>query len=78
MNLLHSCKKAAELITQAEDAPLGTLDKIRLKLHLSMCGNCSNVKDQITQIGKMMRSTYEEETVMPKAKRPNGNSRKKG
>ena len=59
MNLLRSCKIAAELITLAQDEPLSTLDKLRLKLHFSMCGNCRNVEQQIAQIGLLMRSPLE-------------------
>ena len=47
MNLLHSCRKAAELLSQRMDEPLGWLDSLRLRVHLSMCGNCSNVEDQL-------------------------------
>ncbi|MHB1200090.1 MAG: zf-HC2 domain-containing protein [Polaromonas sp.] len=65
MNLAYSCKKAAELITLAQDEPLGTLDELRLKIHLSMCGNCRNVEQQIAQIGVMMRSPYECQNSSP-------------
>lgn len=65
MNLLRSCKKAAELITQAQDEPLSTLDKLRLKLHVSICGNCSNVEQQIAQIGLLMRNPLEDEDPSP-------------
>ncbi|MDH5538958.1 MAG: zf-HC2 domain-containing protein [Rhizobacter sp.] len=47
MNLLHSCRKAAELLSQRMDEPLGWVDSLRLRMHLSMCGNCSNVEDQL-------------------------------
>jgi predicted anti-sigma-YlaC factor YlaD len=66
MNLLHSCRRAAELITLAQDEPLGALDKLRLKIHLSMCGNCRNVEQQIAQIGAMMRTPFECEDPSPK------------
>lgn len=66
MNLLHSCRRAAELITLAQDEPLGALDKFRLRIHLSMCGNCRNAQQQIAQIGAMMRTPYECEDPPPK------------
>ena len=59
MNITYSCKKAAELISLAQDEPLGALDKFRLKIHLSMCGNCRNVEQQIAQIGVMLRTPFE-------------------
>lgn len=63
MNLTHSCKKAAELISLAQDEPLGAIDKLRLKIHLSMCGNCRNVEQQIAQISEMMRIPFEFENA---------------
>lgn len=65
MNLLRSCKKAAELMTLAQDEPLSTLDKLRLKLHVSICGNCRNVEQQIAQIGMLMRNPLEGEDAPP-------------
>lgn len=47
MNLMYSCRRVAELLSQRLDEPLGLLDEMRLKLHLSMCGNCSHVADQL-------------------------------
>ena len=47
MNLMYSCRRVAELLSQRLDEPLGLLDELRLKLHLSMCGNCSNVATQL-------------------------------
>lgn len=55
--ILYSCRKAAELITRSQDERLGLLDRVRLKVHLSMCGNCANVDRQISQMSKMMRET---------------------
>jgi predicted anti-sigma-YlaC factor YlaD len=53
MTFLHSCQKAAELISQSLDEPLDLVDKLRLRVHLSMCGNCRNVQDQLNLIHKM-------------------------
>lgn len=50
MNLMYSCRRVAELLSQRLDEPLGLLDEMRLKLHLSMCGNCSHVADQIEAV----------------------------
>ena len=78
MNLMHSCRQAAELLTRARDEPLPALDKLRLKLHLSLCGDCRNVEDQLAQIGRMMRSPFDldeplpDESTPPGAKDPRG------
>lgn len=50
MNLMYSCRRVAELLSQRLDEPLGLIDEMRLKLHLSMCGNCSHVADQIEAV----------------------------
>lgn len=50
MNWMHSCKRVAELLTLSLDEPLGWLDRVRLKAHLSMCGNCRNVQEQLQGI----------------------------
>ena len=47
MNWMYSCKRVAELLSQRLDEPLGLLDEMRLKLYLSMCGNCANVAAQM-------------------------------
>jgi len=63
MNVTYSCRKAAELITLSQDEPLCTLDSFRLKLHLSMCGNCRNVAQQIEQIGTLLRNPFDAENL---------------
>lgn len=47
MNLMHSCKQVAQLLTRAYDEPLGIVDRLRLRLHLAMCDNCGNVARQL-------------------------------
>ncbi|MBI5718806.1 MAG: zf-HC2 domain-containing protein [Burkholderiales bacterium] len=47
MNWMYSCKRVAELLSQRLDEPLGLIDEMRLRLHLSMCGNCGNVAEQL-------------------------------
>jgi len=53
MNILHSCKRAAELLSQSLDEPLDVVDSLRLRMHLSMCGNCRNVEEQLHMIHKV-------------------------
>lgn len=50
MNWMYSCRKVAELLSQQLDEPLGRLERLRLRLHLSMCGNCSNVEQQLVGV----------------------------
>lgn len=47
MKWMHSCRRAAELLSQRLDEPLNRIDELKLRLHLSLCGNCRNVKNQL-------------------------------
>lgn len=50
MNWLHSCERVAELLSQSLDEPLGLLDRLRLRMHLSMCSNCRRVEQQLDSL----------------------------
>ena len=50
MSLFHSCRKVAELLSQALDEPLDFTDRVRLRIHLSLCGNCRNVEQQMSTL----------------------------
>lgn len=62
MNWMHSCKRVAELLTLSLDEPLGWLDRVRLKAHLSMCGNCRNVQDQLQRIEALSADLFSANT----------------
>lgn len=53
MNLMYSCRKVAELVSQSMDEPLGPIDRLRLRMHLSMCANCRNVEQQMQRVGAL-------------------------
>jgi predicted anti-sigma-YlaC factor YlaD len=57
MRIFQSCKAASELITLAQDGPLAPMDNLRLRIHLSICGNCRNVKAQLELISDMLRNS---------------------
>jgi len=74
MDLMHSCRRVAELTSQSHDEPLGLLDRLRLRLHLSMCGNCRTVEQQLGAVSRLALELFEEaveaETLMrPPAQR---------
>lgn len=50
MKWTHSCRRVAEVLSQQLDEPLGLLDSLRLRLHLSMCDNCSQVATQLASM----------------------------
>lgn len=53
MNWAHSCKRVAELLSQRLDEPLGLLDALRLRLHLSLCDNCRHVEQQLAGVEQL-------------------------
>ncbi len=58
MNWLYSCKQVARLLSQRLDEPLGAFDNLRLRLHLSMCSNCSNVDEQLRQVNALAAGLF--------------------
>lgn len=58
MNLMHSCRQVAELLTQQQDEPLNWFDAARLRVHLSMCGNCENVAQQLAQLHLLSKEVF--------------------
>jgi hypothetical protein len=59
MNLMHSCKQVAELLTRAYDEPLGIVDQLRLRMHLAMCDNCSNVAKQLGGVKTLTEDMFD-------------------
>jgi len=53
MNVTYSCKRVAELISQSLDEPLGLVDQVLLRVHLSMCSDCTNVEQQLRRMGPL-------------------------
>lgn len=50
MNWMFSCKQVGELISRRLDDPLGLFEAMRLRVHLMMCGNCSNIERQMSEV----------------------------
>ncbi len=65
MSITYSCKQVAVLLSQAQDEPLGMLDQAKLKFHLSICGNCRNVEQQMTQMKELMHMSFAFDDSLP-------------
>jgi predicted anti-sigma-YlaC factor YlaD len=50
MNWMYSCRRIAELVSRRLDEPLDVADRLLLRVHLAMCGNCRNVERQLVEI----------------------------
>ena len=54
-----SCKDASRLVSKREDGPLGTWDRITLRLHLAVCAACTRFERQIRFLRAAMRKYRE-------------------
>jgi len=50
MAWMHSCRQVATLLTRSMDEPLDFVDRVRLRLHLRICGNCAQVEQQLAAL----------------------------
>jgi len=57
--LMYSCKQASELSSRAMEQPLGPVERLLLRLHLMMCGGCSNFSRQIGFLRRASRKAVE-------------------
>lgn len=58
MNGMYSCKKVGELLSQRLDEPLGLVDRLRLRAHLSMCNNCRHIDNQLTAVHSLIADLF--------------------
>ena len=70
MNWLYSCKQVAQLLSQRLDEPLGAINSLRLRLHLSMCSNCSNVDEQLREVNALAAKLFTGGLTAPDDKDP--------
>lgn len=70
MNLLYSCQKVAELVSQGMDEPLGRLDRFRLRMHISMCDNCRNVEQQMLRVRELSAHLFAPDSALDDIDRP--------
>ena len=50
-----SCKEASLLLSQAEDRRLSWLERLQLRLHLSLCDACTRFSRQIAFLRTALR-----------------------
>jgi len=55
MDKLKSCKLATRLASEALDRPLGFFERLRLRLHLSMCHSCNDCKKEMDILHDTLR-----------------------
>ncbi len=56
-----SCRSACELCSAQMDRPLSTSEKIRLRMHLAMCGICRHLPAQFQGLRKLVKAACQNE-----------------
>jgi hypothetical protein len=44
---MYSCKQAARLLIEKEDRPLSFGERLALRVHVGICGDCKNFEGQL-------------------------------
>ena len=57
--LMYSCEQASKLSSRAMEQPLTPSERMLLRLHLMMCGRCSNFLRQIEFLRRASRKVPE-------------------
>lgn len=58
--MTHACQEVSRLASDSLDRPLSLLEKLRFRIHLSVCRNCRNYTENMHLIHKateMMQQT---------------------
>jgi hypothetical protein len=50
-----NCREAARMMSDAQERPLGLVDRIKLRLHLHWCVACTRYSRQLAFIRKALR-----------------------
>ncbi len=58
----HACRQATMLASESLDRPLTLWERLKLKLHLSMCRNCSNCHDSMQLLHRVQTMMREQES----------------
>jgi hypothetical protein len=53
--MMLNCKETTGLISQGQDRPLTTVERIRLRLHLLLCSGCRNFNRQLDFLRTALR-----------------------
>ena len=49
------CKEVTHLLSESQDRKLTLSERLRLEMHLVMCGGCKNFKDQMVFLRQACR-----------------------
>ncbi|SCK22688.1 zf-HC2 domain-containing protein [Vogesella sp. LIG4] len=57
--MMLNCRQASRLISEAMDRPLSRAEQARLAMHLMLCSNCRNFRQQMRQLREGIRKGRE-------------------
>jgi hypothetical protein len=52
---MRTCKEVSMLLSQAQERPLGYVERFGVMLHLLLCKGCTNFRAQLDFLRKAMR-----------------------
>jgi len=52
---MRTCKEVSMLLSQAQERPLGYVERFGVMLHLLVCKGCTNFRAQLDFLRKAMR-----------------------
>ncbi len=61
MSLMLSCKEIVRLVSDELETKMPIITRLKMMMHLSMCENCQNYRDQIQHVETMIRKHYSED-----------------
>lgn len=67
-----SCKKASRLMSEGMDRRLSLKETINLKMHLLMCGACTQVLKQLKGLRRLLRA-YRDHLILKSSNSPHLN-----
>ena len=57
VNTMLTCKDASHLVSQRQDRSLSFRERLGLRFHLWMCGNCRRFERQIALMRRLLRQS---------------------
>jgi hypothetical protein len=58
MSLMLTCREMVDLVSEELDTKLTFPMRMKMTLHLSMCGYCKNYRDQIHHVEEMIQTHF--------------------
>lgn len=61
MKLLPTCREISRLVSEGQDRELGTFERVRLRVHLSMCAGCTHFAQHMRLLRASMQRMSDDE-----------------